>query len=326
MQRLRLLLFRDGAHDGLTYNIAAAVNHIGSGIGKDVRGELASLTVGSEIHILIGCALLGQYIFRFGNCLFVAIQREGVDADECAALLRKLLVQRVQFGKLTHAGIAGGKPEIHHGDGIAGEQIVALHRIPIQILALKSRKLLHAAVIRRRGHIAARGHAHSAVHGLLHDLGVFVLQFGQPVFDIADLRGRLLQPLELRFGELILCGLNGVKQEVAVVFAVFDLGHALVSLHKNLFPQLGVLREEGVLLFQELFVQGERLVSVFRLVGHDGAVSASLCLLAVVVCAAGGKRQCQQHRQNQRDQFLHVHFDSSMLFVFFVVFSPSPKP
>ena len=34
LQRLRLLLFRDGAYDGLAHDIAAAVDHIGGGIAK----------------------------------------------------------------------------------------------------------------------------------------------------------------------------------------------------------------------------------------------------------------------------------------------------
>ena len=45
LQRLRLLLFRDGAYDGVTHDIAVAVNHIGSGIGKDVGGKLSRLTI-----------------------------------------------------------------------------------------------------------------------------------------------------------------------------------------------------------------------------------------------------------------------------------------
>ena len=146
LQRFRLLLFRDGAYDGFAHDVAAAIHHIGSGIGKDVRGELASLAVGSEIHVLIGRALLGQHILRLRDCRFVAVQREGVDTDECAALLCEFFVQRVQFGKLTHAGIAGGEPEIHHGDSVAGEQLVALHRISIQVFALKCGELLHAAL------------------------------------------------------------------------------------------------------------------------------------------------------------------------------------
>ena len=48
LQRLRLLLFRDGAYDGFTHDIAVAVNHIGGGIGKDVGSELSRLTVGRQ--------------------------------------------------------------------------------------------------------------------------------------------------------------------------------------------------------------------------------------------------------------------------------------
>ena len=45
LQRLRLLLFRDGSYDGFTHDIAAAVDHIGGGIGKDVGGKLSRLTI-----------------------------------------------------------------------------------------------------------------------------------------------------------------------------------------------------------------------------------------------------------------------------------------
>ena len=45
LQRLRLLLFRDGAYDGFTHDIAAAVDHIGGGISKDVGSKLSRLTI-----------------------------------------------------------------------------------------------------------------------------------------------------------------------------------------------------------------------------------------------------------------------------------------
>ena len=45
LQRLRLLLFRDGAYDVFTHDIAAAVDHIGGGIGKDVAGKLSGLAI-----------------------------------------------------------------------------------------------------------------------------------------------------------------------------------------------------------------------------------------------------------------------------------------
>ena len=45
LQRLRLLLFRDGAYDGVTHDIAVAVNHIGGGVGKNVCSKLSCLTI-----------------------------------------------------------------------------------------------------------------------------------------------------------------------------------------------------------------------------------------------------------------------------------------
>ena len=38
------------------------------------------------------------------------------------------------LGKLPYAGVAGGKPKIHNGDGVFGEQLAALHRVTVQIL------------------------------------------------------------------------------------------------------------------------------------------------------------------------------------------------
>ena len=45
LQRLRLLLFCDGSYDGFTHDIAAAVDHIGGGISKDVGSKLSRLTI-----------------------------------------------------------------------------------------------------------------------------------------------------------------------------------------------------------------------------------------------------------------------------------------
>ena len=104
------------------------------------------------------------------------------------------LVQRVQIGKLAHAGITGGEPEIHYGDGVAGEQIVTFHRVPIQILAFKGREFLHTAVIKRRGRVAACGHAHGVICRLLCRLGVLFLNQGQLVFDVANLLRFSLKP------------------------------------------------------------------------------------------------------------------------------------
>ena len=45
LQCLRLLLFRNSTHDGVTHDVAVPVNHIGGGIGKDIGGELSRLTI-----------------------------------------------------------------------------------------------------------------------------------------------------------------------------------------------------------------------------------------------------------------------------------------
>ena len=45
LQSLRLVLFRDGSYDGVAHDIAAAVNHIGGGISKDVGSKLSRLTI-----------------------------------------------------------------------------------------------------------------------------------------------------------------------------------------------------------------------------------------------------------------------------------------
>ena len=64
LQRLRLILFRNSTHDGIAHDIAVAVNHIGGGVCKDAGGELACLSIGSKLHVLIGRALLGKHILR----------------------------------------------------------------------------------------------------------------------------------------------------------------------------------------------------------------------------------------------------------------------
>ena len=64
LQRFRLLLFRDGAYDGVADDVAVSIHHLCGGIGEDVGYEFSGLAVGSEIHVLIGRALLGQHIFR----------------------------------------------------------------------------------------------------------------------------------------------------------------------------------------------------------------------------------------------------------------------
>ena len=67
LQRLSLLLFRDGAYDGVTHDIAVSVNHIGGGIGEDILHKLTGIAAGAEIDVLIGRALLGKHLLRLGD-------------------------------------------------------------------------------------------------------------------------------------------------------------------------------------------------------------------------------------------------------------------
>jgi len=196
LQRLRLILLGDGTYDGLTHDVAVPIHYIGGGEGEDVGGKGSRRAAGIEIHVLIGGALLGQHVLRVGDGRLVAVQRKGVDADERAALVRQLLVQRVQLAKLTHAGAAGGKPEIHHGDGVGGEQLVAFDLVAVQILALKGGEFLHIAV---------------GVGLLIQNFGMLLFQLGQLILDLADLLRGLLQQRVFLIAELVLGGFDGVQ-------------------------------------------------------------------------------------------------------------------
>ena len=92
LQRLRLRLVGDGAHNGITHDVAAAVHHIGGGVGEHVLHKLAGLALGGEVDIGIGDALLGQNGLGLGDGSLIAAQGEGIDADDTAALLGQLLM------------------------------------------------------------------------------------------------------------------------------------------------------------------------------------------------------------------------------------------
>ena len=142
------------------------------------------------------------------------------------------------------------------------------------------------------------------------------------ILDVLDLCGSLRQLGELLVGELILGSFDGLEQEVAVVVTVLDHRHALVGGEEEFFPQLGVLGQDGSFLRPQPGVQGLCL-----LLGLGHAVAAVL-----VPCGLGaaGCHAAHQHKgEEQRDNFLYVHFDSSVfssLTVSFVVCLPLPKP
>ena len=64
LQRFRLILLRNSAHDGIPDDIAVPIYYIGSGIGINAGGKSSRLAVRVKIHILIRSAFLGQYVLR----------------------------------------------------------------------------------------------------------------------------------------------------------------------------------------------------------------------------------------------------------------------
>ena len=71
--------------------------------------------------------------------------RKGIDAHDLAALLGKLLIQVLKVAQLTHARLASGEPEVHYGDLVLREQLVAVHVVAIQVLARKAGELRRLA-------------------------------------------------------------------------------------------------------------------------------------------------------------------------------------
>ena len=145
-----------------------------------------------------------------------------------------------------------------------------------------------------------------------------MLQLRQLVFYLTDLFSRGFEQLIFFVRKLIFGILYRVQQKISVVFSIFQHGCTLVSLHVDLFPQIGILRKNLVLLLHQLLIRRKCLLGIFCFRRHRNFIAALICI-PVVLCAAGCKRKCQQYSQSQFDPFLFVHFDSS-IFVFFVVF------
>jgi len=212
-------------------------------------------------------------------------------------------MQGLQLGQLAHAGIAGGEPEIHHGDGILGEQVIALDGVAVEVLALEGGELLRlVAVAGGRG--AVGRDAVTVARGLGSRLGELGLNGGQGALDLPDLLAALAQELQLVGGKLVLGGFNGVQQEITVVLAVLLHGHALVGRHEHLLPKGLVFHQNGVLLVHQSLVHSGRLLGVLGL-------AVGRCHVVVALFAAGGQGQHQQCCQQQGQQFLCAHFGSS---------------
>ena len=145
---------------------------------------------------------------------------------------------------------------------------------------------------------------------------MLLFQLGQLILDLADLLRGLLQQRVFLIAELVLGGFDGVQQEIAVILAVLDHGHALVRRQKDLFPKLRVLRQDLILPIHQGLVGGGGLLRLGRVAAVFG--------LAVTLRAAGGQGQHHQRCQQQRGQFLHV--DSSVFSSMLIFCFPSPKP
>ena len=142
--------------------------------------------------------------------------------------------------------------------------------------------------------------------------GILLFQLGQLVFNIADLRGRLLQPRILLVGELLFSGLDGIQQEVAVVFCrppcmVMPLSAA----HEHLLPEFGIFRQVARFPAPAAPCAERAPPRRFRLAGHGGAVSAHIRLLIVVLCAAGA-----------RESSIIAHSIRASIFFAFIFVSP----
>ena len=183
------------------------------------------------------------------------------------------------FSASGYAGAAGREPEVDDGYGVAGEKLATLYVIAVQILAFKGGEGLHAAVC---------GHAHCAVQGFLSRCGIFFLQRDQLVLDIAYLFRFLLKQAKLVSRKLVLGGIYGLQEKVAVVFAVLLQGHALIRRHEYLFPERAVLGEYILLLLHEL------AEFVYR--------------LFLAVCAACGKHKRQNQRRHDINCLFEFHF------------------
>ena len=211
-------------------------------------------------------------------------------------------MQGLQLGQLAHAGIAGGEPEIHHGDGVLGEQVIALDGAAVEVLALEGGELLRlVAVAGGRG--AVGRDAVTVARGLGSRLGELGLNGGQGALDLPDLLASLAQQLQLVGGKLVLGGLNGVQQEITVVLAVLLHGHALVGRQEHLLPKGLVFHQNGILLVHQGLVHSGRLLGVLGL-------AVGLCHVVVALFAAGGQGQSQSKAECQSEKLFHNYFSS----------------
>ena len=144
--------------------------------------------------------------------------------------MRQLLIQRVQIRKLSDTGLAGRKPEIHDGYGIAGKEFTAVYLLAIEILSLKVRELfLTALSTSRRSTLTFPRH--------LDAIRIFLLQSHQLFLDLPDLSRSVIQNFQLICCKLILCSFDRLQKKIAVIIIVSAYHLVFIDRQEQLFPE-----------------------------------------------------------------------------------------
>ena len=302
----------DRADDRLADDVAVLVDDVRGRERVQTGGELTGLAVGGEPEVGVGHAFFRQNVLRLGDGGLVAVEREGVDADDRAALRGEVLVERLKVGQLTDARVAGGEPEVHDRDAVAGKELAAVDVIAVEILALKAREFHRVAA--GGGHAGLlRAHAVTCA-GRRAAAGILLLEDGELALDLLDLLGAGLERLELIGREAVLRALNRGEQEVAVVRAVLDHGAVFVGRQKHLVPELGVCGENVVFLLHELLIELGCFVGAVRL-GRDQGCDVGAAVRFVLAFARRARREAEHHREREQERHKFcdfLHHDSSV--------------
>ena len=147
--------------------------------------------------------------------------------------MRQLLIQRIQIRKFSDTGLAGRKPEIHDGYGIAGKEFTAVYILAIEILSLKVRELFLTALS-----ISCRSTLTFPRH--LDAIRIFLLQSCQLFLDLPDLSGSVIQNFQLICCKLILRSFDRLQKKIAVIIIVSAYHLVLIDRQEQLFPELSI--------------------------------------------------------------------------------------
>ena len=152
----------------------------------------------------------------------------------------------------------------------------------------------------------------------------------EKVFLSAD-KGMAMMEDGKNYGEFLLSTIEAAKEQFTdeeyellkeKATEIKNIEDRLAALEEK-FPSLSETpAEDGIFLGHQLLVHGGRLLGVLRLIAHPVRCTAALC-------AAWDHTGGQHQRQQQCDDFLYVHFVSSVFNLSTGStgsFLPSPKP